>query len=681
MEKIININLSGRILPIEESAYEKLKNYFASLRTYFNNETERDEIINDIEGRIAELLNEKVQKGAATINSDNIEDVILSMGRPEDFETELETEIQSEPENKKSETKSTIPNKKLYRNTVDKVLGGVCSGIANFINIDPTIVRVLFAIIFFSGWGLIIYAILWIVLPKQELEPFAGARIYRNPEQRILGGVAGGIASYFGMQVWLVRLIILSPVLFLIFFKTLESSFLPNMFPDLIFSSLSGTFMFAYIILWIVLPQAKNEYQKMEMRGEKVDVNKISENVRDKSKEMGNEIKSAAKSVRPIASGIFKTIGIIIKIIFLFIGGAIAFGLLMMMIALIFTGISTGHITSFLWANEMQQTLAWCTLILFFCVPASAFIVWIIRLIVNVRSRNTYLTWIFAGLWFLGWVAAALFAASIVNDIKYYEYDVASIPIIKPKDDKLIIAVSDVPARFKTDYWWLNEESNEWGVFDDTLKIGIVYFNIAASSDTAYHVEIKKSSAGNSYNNAIERAGKTQYSAGVNNNVLQLSNSFLVAKENKYRGQMVEVIIQVPIGKKIRFDKSVNQDLNPLRMVEEHIAFKIGDYGIENFEFGHFDLERNIDYIMGADGELRNLDGSEIVVKRKYKYKRDFHPRKGFRKSKIEFHQKDSQNNIEEPKENLDENIKESSRVDIPEIEIIESPVFTVIKF
>ena len=234
MEKIININLSGRILPIEESAYEKLKNYIASLRTYFNNETEREEIINDIEGRIAELLNEKIQRGAATINSDNIEEVISSMGRPQDFETELE----SEPENKKNETKSSTPNKNLYRSLNDKVVGGVCSGIANFINIDPTIVRVLFAIICFSGWGLIIYAILWIVLPKQELEPFSGARIYRNPEQRILGGVAGGIASYFGMKLWTVRLIILSPTLFLIFFKSLPISFaLSRTFSLILFTS------------------------------------------------------------------------------------------------------------------------------------------------------------------------------------------------------------------------------------------------------------------------------------------------------------------------------------------------------------------------------------------------------------------------------------------------------------
>ena len=65
MKKIININLSGRVIPIEDSAYEKLKSYIESLRKYFVKEEDRDEIINDIESRIAELMNEKIRKGAS----------------------------------------------------------------------------------------------------------------------------------------------------------------------------------------------------------------------------------------------------------------------------------------------------------------------------------------------------------------------------------------------------------------------------------------------------------------------------------------------------------------------------------------------------------------------------------------------------------------------------------------
>src|ERR1044071_4880938 len=86
MKKIININLSGRVIPIEDSAYEKLQSYIESLRRYFAKETDRDEIINDIESRIAELMNDKIRKGATHIMDEDIDGIAASMGRPEDLD-------------------------------------------------------------------------------------------------------------------------------------------------------------------------------------------------------------------------------------------------------------------------------------------------------------------------------------------------------------------------------------------------------------------------------------------------------------------------------------------------------------------------------------------------------------------------------------------------------------------
>src|SRR3954471_14531659 len=86
MKKIININLSGRVIPIEDTAYESLQRYIESLRRYFAHEEGRDEIINDIESRIAELMNEKIKRGAASVTDADIEEIIQSMGRIEDFE-------------------------------------------------------------------------------------------------------------------------------------------------------------------------------------------------------------------------------------------------------------------------------------------------------------------------------------------------------------------------------------------------------------------------------------------------------------------------------------------------------------------------------------------------------------------------------------------------------------------
>ena len=86
MKKIININLSGRVIPIEDSAYEKLQAYIESLRRYFAHEEGKDEIINDIESRIAELMSEKSKAGVHAVTDEDVEEIIHSMGRVEDFE-------------------------------------------------------------------------------------------------------------------------------------------------------------------------------------------------------------------------------------------------------------------------------------------------------------------------------------------------------------------------------------------------------------------------------------------------------------------------------------------------------------------------------------------------------------------------------------------------------------------
>src|SRR5436190_12607783 len=88
MKKVININFQGRVIPIEETAYEILKQYIESLRQFFANEEGKEEIINDIEGRIGELFSEELKKGAPCITDGDLQTIINSIGRPEDFEAE-----------------------------------------------------------------------------------------------------------------------------------------------------------------------------------------------------------------------------------------------------------------------------------------------------------------------------------------------------------------------------------------------------------------------------------------------------------------------------------------------------------------------------------------------------------------------------------------------------------------
>ena len=132
MNKVININFQGRVLPIEEHAYEILKQYIESLRKYFSKEEGCDEIINDIECRIAELCDERLKKGEVCITDATINLIIASIGRPEDFDAQEEhfENQSSTSQSSDSYTHSTSGNehKRLYRDAKNKVFGGVCAG-------------------------------------------------------------------------------------------------------------------------------------------------------------------------------------------------------------------------------------------------------------------------------------------------------------------------------------------------------------------------------------------------------------------------------------------------------------------------------------------------------------------------------------------------------------------------
>ena len=312
MKKIININLSGRVIPIEDSAYESLQRYIESLRRYFANEEGRDEIINDIESRIAELMNDKVRKGATAITDADMNEIINSMGRVEDFErTDAEEKAstaagQASGTYTQAQTETKRAKGRLYRDGSDKFLGGVCAGIANYMNVDPAIVRLLFAIITFGGFGtgILIYIVLWIILPVRELDTYVGKRLFRNPDDRVISGVAGGLGAYFNKPSWAFRLIFAAPILLNILFGVLNGIFFMwqrDIFPNIFIGSFSGTFVLAYIILWIVLPEARSPFEKMEMRGEKVDVNRIRQNVKEGMDDFKNRVQTWGEEVKTSA--------------------------------------------------------------------------------------------------------------------------------------------------------------------------------------------------------------------------------------------------------------------------------------------------------------------------------------------------------------------------------------------
>jgi len=287
---------------------------------------------------------------------------------------------------------------------------------------------------------------------------------------------------------------------------------------------------------------------------------------------------------------------------------------------LIFGGIAWWPINNFLWTSNWQQAYAWGTLIFFIGVPLIALITWIIRRIIRVRSRSSYLGWMFGGLWVIGWVAAVMFAASITKDIREYEHSDTTISISQPPKGKMIVMVSEPELEYTGNFDWINNGGRGWNISDDTIKLSAINFVYEKSDDSLYHVVLKKFSAGSSSRDAAGRAEKIQYSVSYKDSVLDLGNGFAIDKDSKYRGQKIEVEIKIPAGKKIRFDESVERKLNP---VDIHIYHYRGwgrkSVNIEINDREYFPWQPDIDYVMGNDGNLKSPDGASMINDYRYR--------------------------------------------------------------
>jgi phage shock protein PspC (stress-responsive transcriptional regulator) len=156
MNKILQVNIGGDVFQVEEPAYKKLDRYLSHIRRKQKGPDAR-EILLDMEQRIAELLREH-QGDKAFIDSGIVETVINTMGRPEDFDT-YDTAAGGGPnENPR------FPG--FYRDTRNKFIGGVCSGLGLRFDIDPLWIRLAFLVsLFLGGTGLLVYLILWFLVP------------------------------------------------------------------------------------------------------------------------------------------------------------------------------------------------------------------------------------------------------------------------------------------------------------------------------------------------------------------------------------------------------------------------------------------------------------------------------------------------------------------------------------
>ncbi|MDQ3393173.1 MAG: PspC domain-containing protein [Bacteroidota bacterium] len=295
MKKNISINISSIIFHIEEDGYEVLKNYLESINSYFSKFEDKKEIVNDIENRIAEIFLGKTSPSKQVIALEDVLALISTMGTIADFaaiedtgdpvhenvhdptfskpETVyVKTEKEQEYSEEQAKDEHSHEPKRLHRNISKKILGGVASGIASQFNIDPLWIRLFLIFLFFAAaffeieplvaGTIIAYIILWVIVPASttpEEENRRVRKLYRNPDTKVLGGVASGMAAFFGTDTVVFRLL-----------------FLMALF-------LGGTGFIVYIIFWIITPEARSITDKIQMQGDPVTLSNIENNVKKNS--------------------------------------------------------------------------------------------------------------------------------------------------------------------------------------------------------------------------------------------------------------------------------------------------------------------------------------------------------------------------------------------------------------
>lgn len=469
MNKTVNINLANTAFTINETAYKLLQEYLNQLSETFKKTEGKEEILDDIETRIAELFYEYKKNADYVINEQDVKNIIEILGEPKVFNEETDQE-------ERSQMHQTYIDKKLFRDPDDKYIGGVAAGISHYFAFEPTWIR-----------------LIWLLL-----------------------GLFSG-----------------------------------------------GTFLLIYLIFWIIVPEAKTTSDKLRMRGKPINIATIEKKIREEFEEVSERVKNVdyqevggklKKKSKDFFGFLAELIGGMVKIILKL------FGLLFLFLAVIASlGWCVGFVLFFIF-----KTVDWPltfhiwghTPFLTTLVAIGFFIVGMIPLFFlfllgnfllsphkSWFGRSTSITLLI--LWFISLLGVALYAF-----LEYNKYDVNTQVKMEqkfhlPTKDTLYIRPLNTIVS-KTTQW----EKRGQQFFKDSLgktwvegdKIKLI---LKESTEKENIIEIIKKATGTDFEQALENANALQYEYNQNQNALHFSEEWFVDPLKKAYGQKLEIILWI----------------------------------------------------------------------------------------------------------------------------------------
>ena len=482
MNKTVNINLAGIFFHIDEDAYLKLQRYLEAIKRSFTDPQGRNEIIADIEARIAELFSERVQNEKQVVSIKDVDAIIDIMGQPEDYMVNEEI-FDDEPQQRTY--KSQAPHRKLFRDVDNAYIGGVSSGLSHYLGIDALWIR-----------------LIWVAL-------------------------------FFG----------------------------------------AGTGVLVYIILWILMPAAESTADKLAMSGKPINITNIEEKVKegfsnvkdsfdevaDKVKngdydKVGNNIKTQSRSFFDALGSIimlfFKIFAKFIGIILIIVGASTLIGLVVGLLSVgvadifVFPGVDFPEVV-----NSTNLPIWLVSLLSLFAVGIPFFYLFILGLKIlvnNLRSLGKLANFALLGLWLASIITLMVFAAR--EAVEYSreasvtqktEFNIRANDTLKVQMLGNDLFESHVyrDRDFKVVY----DENDQKKIYSSNIRL-----IFRSTNNPQAYLKVEKTSLGNSYQNAKQRAENIEYNFKLEDNVLYLDSYLLTDYANKFRDQDIEVVLYLP---------------------------------------------------------------------------------------------------------------------------------------
>ncbi|HTO16959.1 MAG TPA: PspC domain-containing protein [Edaphocola sp.] len=605
MNKVITINLAGRLITIDELAYQQLQSYLGWLSQFFSKEEGGQEIYKDIEDRIAELFDEKLKKSQASINEEDVHSIIMIMGSPEQIAMETaDGNIENGTNTSWGEQggehftaeKPPVPeieDIRLSRNIDDKVLGGVCSGLANHFKMDTGLVRILMLLGFFLyGATFFLYIILWIFLPARNIPSQASLnrKWYRSAEGKVLGGVCAGLSYPFNIKVYWLRIIFAFPLMGIIFFAIIHE----HQLLKFCVAALPTLTLF-YIVLWIALPMAHSITQKMELKGEPLNIKGINTALREEKTDTVDKVQRSES----IIVVLFRIFAYIILGFVLLIVATVLISLIIALLGVLLgfsaVGLSLFSISDLIFSSDVEAYVLFGSLLVLLISPVVVLLRWLITKISKTPQTNKKNNYSISA-FFIAALFCTIYILSGSKNSFQYKY-LSSTPLVMAQvKDTLTLSFNNNKKGL------VGDEDFNYKIrknVDGSYDLPIASLDIQASENDSFKLVLQKKSYGKDEEQARRFVENCTFDYQTDSQNLKLPKYVNLKKNTLFRGQLLTAVLYVPKGRVFKIDNippfySKNWDLS----FTPFISININDYKWNS----------NTIYKMSESGKIESID-------------------------------------------------------------------------